>query len=181
MRTTSVALWKFTGVARVMRPASAASEEDGEPRALSADLVVEEADFPALSLALGDLLDAKVVPEPRLEEWLDETLDGNRRTRALRRVEAAIVAPPPADDRIAGALQERVSGRTETAEAVMRSLLRETWLVADAPAAPALALEHPCNARVDARGRCGAAGVQARVRGRAAPWAAGQCRGHARD
>ena len=151
-----------------MRPASAASEEDGEPRSLSADLVVEEADFPALSLALGDLLDAKVVPEPRLDEWLDETLDGNRRTRALRRVEAAIVAPPPADDRIAGALQERVSGRTETAEAVIRSLLRDTWLVADAPDAPALALEHPGHAFVDASGSCWACGVEVRVRGRQA-------------
>ena len=151
-----------------MRPAASASEEDGEPRSLSADLVVEEADFPALSLALGDLLDAKVVPEPRLGEWLDETLDGNRRTRALRRVESAIVAPPPADDRIAGALQERVSGRTETAEAVIRSLLRDTWLVADAPDAPALALEHPGHAFVDASGSCWACGVEVRVRGRQA-------------
>jgi len=60
-----------------MRPAANAPAEEGEARALSADLVVEEADFPALSLALGDLLDAKVLPDSRLGEWLDE----NRRHR----------------------------------------------------------------------------------------------------
>ena len=151
-----------------IRPAASASEGDGEPRPLSADLVVEEADFPALSLALGDLLDAKVVPEPRLGAWLEETLDGNRRRRALRQVESPIVAPPPADDRILGALQERVSGRTETAAAVIRSLLRDTWLVADATDAPALALEHPGHAFVDASGSCWACGVELRVRGRQA-------------
>ena len=151
-----------------MRPAVSASEEDGGPRSLSADLVVEEADFPALSLALGDLLDAKVVPAPCLGEWLDEALDGNRRTRALRRGESPIVAPPPADDRITGALQERVSGRTETAEVVVRSLLRDTWLVADATDAPELALVHPGHAFVDASGSCWACGVEVRVRGRQA-------------
>ena len=149
-----------------MRPATAVDDDKGEPRPLSADLVVEEGDFPALSLALGDLLDAKILPAPRLDEWLEETLDGNRRTRALRRVESAIVAPPPADDRIAGALQERVSGRTKTAEAVIRSLLRDTWLVGEPADAPQLAHEHPGHAFVDASGSCWASGVEVRVRGR---------------
>jgi len=155
-----------------MRPSKSAAQEDGEARALSADLVVEEADFPALSLALGDLLDAKVLPDSRLGEWLDDTLDGNRRVHALRDVEAGFDSPPPADNRIVGALRDRVDGRTEISKAVVRALLHDTWLVGDPTDAPRLAREHPGHAFVDASGSCWASGVEVRVRGRQARLAA---------
>lgn len=151
-----------------LRPPVLASEEAGEPRTLSADLVVEEVDFRALSLALGDLLNAKVLPEAVLGEWLTETLDDNRRTRALREVESPIIAPPPADDRITGALQERVSGRNATVDAVIRSLLRDTWLIEDPASAPELAHSYPGHAFVDGSGSCWACGAEVRVRGRQA-------------
>lgn len=155
-----------------MRPSQSAPEEDGEPRVLSADLVVEESDFSALSLTLGDLLDAKVLPDSRVDEWLDDTLEGNRRVRALRDVEAGFDSPPPADDRIIGALRDRVEGRTDTAKAVVHALLHDTWLVAEATDAPRLAREHPGHAFVDASGSCWASGVEVRVRGRQARLAA---------
>jgi len=149
-----------------MRPAADAPSEDGEPRALSADLIVEQDDFPALSLALGELLDAKVLPDDKLGDWLDESLDGNRRLRALRRTDGVFETLPPADDRILGPLQDRVDGRTDTAKAVVAALLHETWLVADADDAPLLAREHPGQAFVDRSGSCWACGVEVRVRGR---------------
>ncbi len=151
-----------------LRPADNVPEEDGEPRALSSDLVVEEADFPALSLALDDLLDAKVLPDTRLGDWLDDSLDGNRRARALRRADGGFDTPPPADKRIIGALRDRVDGRTETTKDVIHTLLRDTWLVADAADAPLLAEAHPGHAFVDQTGSCWACGVEVRVRGRQA-------------
>jgi chromosome segregation protein len=155
-----------------MRPASNAPEDDGEPRALSADLVVEKDDFPALSLALGDLLDALVLPDSKLGDWLDESLDGNRRVRALRRPEAGFSSPPPSADGILGPLGERVDGRTETARAVVGALLHDTWLVTDPADAPRLARQHAGHAFVDRSGSCWACGVEVRVRGRQARLAA---------
>ena len=151
-----------------LRPAPSASEDGEGAQPLSVNIIVEEEDFPALSLALGDLLDVKVLPDAMLGEWLGETLDDNRRSRALRCVESPIIAPPPADDRIAGALQERISGRNETVEAVVGSLLQDTWLITNAEDAPELARSYPGHAFVDNSGSCWACGAEVRVRGRQA-------------
>jgi chromosome segregation protein len=150
-----------------MRPA-ATLPEDGRPRPLSTDLVVEAADFPPLSLALGDLLDAKVLPETGLQPWLQDSLDGNRRVRGLRATEQVGADAPPADERIVGALRDRVSGRSASATAVIGAVLRDTWLVAAATDAPALAREHPGHAFVDVTGSCWARDIEVRVRGRQA-------------
>ena len=147
---------------------NAAPVPDGEPRPLSADLVVEEEDFAALTLALGDLLDAKLLAGNGLGCWLEEAMDGAGSCRALRPAESPIAAPPPADDRIVGALRDRVSGRTDVAEAVVKQLLHDTWLVRVANDAAALAVEHPGQAFVDASGSCWACGVEVRARGRQA-------------
>ena len=151
-----------------LRPAPSVSEEGTGAEPLSVDIIVEQEDFPALSLALGDLLDVKVMPEAMLGEWLGGALDDNRRARGLRCVESPITAPPPADDRIVGALQERISGRNETVEAVVRSLLQDTWLITNAADAPELARSYPGHAFVDNSGSCWACGAEVRVRGRQA-------------
>ena len=150
-----------------MRPA-ATVPEDGRPRALSVDLVVEAGDFPPLSLALGDLLDAKVLPETGLEPWLQDSLGGNRRVRGLRATEQGGADARPADERIVGALRDRVSGRSASATAVIGAVLRDTWLVAAAADAPALARQHPGHAFVDVTGSCWARDIEVRVRGRQA-------------
>jgi len=151
-----------------MRPSDTVPADSGEPRQLSADLVVEEDDFAALSLALGALLDAKILPPDHLRPWLDESLDGNRNLRGLQETKPPIETPPPADDRIIGALRDKVSGRSEMASLVVHSLLRDTWLVSDATDAPELAREHLGHAFVDVTGSCWACGVEVRVRGRQA-------------
>ncbi len=157
---------RLQGAMATMAPGSA--EDDGEPRPLSADLVVEEDDFATLNLALGELLDVKVLPRKGLDPWLEETLDGNRRSRALRQSPGFIETPPPADDRIVGALHDRVSGRTKVVAAVIRALLCDTWIVADAAEVVVLAQEHAGHAFVDANGSCWACGVEVRARGRQA-------------
>ena len=65
-----------------------------------------------------------------------------------------IFAPPPADDRIVGALRERAAGRTPVADAVIKQLLHNTWLVVNPEDALALAEEHP-GARVRDLGGAG--------------------------
>ena len=161
-----VARRRLQGAMATMAPGP--SEDDSDPRPLSADLVVEEDDFAALNLALGELLDVKVLARKGLDPWLEETLDGNRRSRALRESPGFIETPPPADDRIVGALHDRVSGRTEVAAAVIRALLCDTWIVADAADVAGLAHEHAGHAFVDANGSCWACGVEVRARGRQA-------------
>ena len=146
----------------------AAPTTDGEPRPLSADLVVEEEDFAALVLTLGGLLDAKLLAGGGIAEWLEEAIGGAGSARVLRRAEGSIAAPPPADDRIVGALRDRVSGRTEVADAVIKQLLHDSWLVRDALDAPSLAADHPGHAFVDVSGSCWASGVEVRACGRQA-------------
>jgi chromosome segregation protein len=137
-----------------------------EGRPLLAHLLVDEHDFPALRLTLGELLDAPILNADDIDTWRNEILDGASSERALWPAGTAMPVPPPADDRIEGSLGERVEGRSEAARAVLAVLLQNTWVVKGAANVAELATEHPGHSFVDVTGSCWASGVEVRAQGR---------------
>ena len=140
------------------------SELEGRP--LLAHLLVDEQDFPALRLTLGDLLDAPIIGADDIDSWRQEILDGTLSERALWPAGTAMAVLPPADDRIVASLGDRVEGRSEAARAVLAVLLQNTWLVKGAGNVAELADQHPGHSFVDVTGSCWGSGVEVRAQGR---------------